>query len=677
MVTESWAAEVTASSFRAHGTVDTEGLTTSYRFDYISAAAFEANVGAGQPGFSGAQSVPIGGEAKLLGSASDQEAVQRVAGLTAETPYRLRLVAKSSGGEAVGPTRTVTTQESSPVFGLPEGRGWEMVSPVDKNGGGVASPEELFGGGDFEAASQGGSVTYGSVSSFAGAAGAPGASQYVSVRSAGGWTTRNVTLPTSAGAFGPEPDGTPYRLFSGDLGTALALPQPHSFQLLSMVPAPPSLLRSLASPDLRFAGATEDLSHVVFATCEALTSDAIEVPGTGGCDPAFPNLYLQDSGGLHLLNLEPGSLIGTPGASLAAPAGAVSSDGSRVYWVDQGGGLLVRDGGRSLLVDPEGDFQAASSDGAVAYFTKASHLYRYSLSDESSVDLTPAGGVQGVLGSSATGNYVYYLDGSGLELWHSGSTKAVAVAAAPSSYPPATGTARVSADGTHLAFLSVAALTGYDPEGVTELYRYDATADSLLCASCNPYGARPLGPSSVPGAPANGSEVQAYKPRAMTDDGSRLFFDSQDTLLPADTNGEEDVYEWQAPGVAGCAKASGCLGLISSGNATEPSSFLDASADGGDVFFLTDASLVPADPGATDVYDARVGGGFPQPETPIPCFGDACQPLPPEPDDPTPGTLFYGSEGNSSLHVQGARKKHKARKRHRHGKHHHRRGAGR
>jgi hypothetical protein len=673
-VKATWASDVNASSFRALGTIDTEGLTTSYRFDYIPSATYEGNLAAGREAFAGALHVPIAGEAKLLGSATDQEVGQRVGGLAAETAYRFRLVTKNSSGEDAGPIRAVTTQEPSASFGLAEDRGWEMVSPVDKNGGGVAIPGALFGGGDLQAAAQGGLITYGSAFSFAGAAGAPGASQYVSVRTGGGWSTRNVSLPTTAGALGPDPDGVPYRLFSVDLSGALALLEPHSFQLLAMTPAPiPS--GSLAGPDLRFAGADEDLTHLVFATCEALTPDATEVPGADGCDPAFPNLYLKDAAGVRLLNLEPASVVGTPGASLAAPAGAVSSGGTRVYWVDQGGALLVRDGARTLLVDPEGSFQAASFDGTVAYFTKASHLYRYSLASESAADLTPAGGVAGVLGASASGAYVYYLDGSGVKLWHSGSTATVAAAADPSSFPPATGTARVSADGTKLAFLATAPLTEYDPEGASEVYRYDANADSLLCASCNPYGARPAGPSSIPGALANGSEVQAYKPRAMDAAGSRLFFESEDTLVPADTNGERDVYEWRAQGVGGCAKASGCLGLISSGTGAEGSAFVDASADGVDAFFATDESLLPVDPGAMDIYDARVGGGFPEPGSPITCFGDACQPLPPEPDDPTPGTLFYGSESNPPLHVQGAKKKHKG-KRHRR-RRHHRRGAGR
>jgi hypothetical protein len=54
---------------------------------------------------------------------------------------------------------------------------------------------------------------------------------------------------------------------------------------------------------------------------------------------------------------------------------------------------------------------------------------------------------------------------------------------------------------------------------------------------------------------------------------------------------------------------------------------LDASENGSDVFFLTSGQLVPQDTdSAGDIYDARIGGGFP--ETGLPpawCVGDACQ----------------------------------------------------
>ena len=58
-------------------------------------------------------------------------------------------------------------------------------------------------------------------------------------------------------------------------------------------------------------------------------------------------------------------------------------------------------------------------------------------------------------------------------------------------------------------------------------------------------------------------------------------------------------------------QARGCLSLISSGQDASDSEFIDADRDGSDVFIRTSESLLPQDPGLTDVYDARIGGGFP------------------------------------------------------------------
>ncbi len=58
-------------------------------------------------------------------------------------------------------------------------------------------------------------------------------------------------------------------------------------------------------------------------------------------------------------------------------------------------------------------------------------------------------------------------------------------------------------------------------------------------------------------------------------------------------------------------------------------------------------------------------------EEPI-CVGDSCQPLPPEPEDPTPGTLVP-NPGNPPLHVYEPKAK---KKKHRKGKRHGARGHG-
>ena len=56
----------------------------------------------------------------------------------------------------MGPTRSLRTDESAPVFSLPDNRGWEMVSPTEKNGGEIQGFGGMFGGGVLQAAAQGG-----------------------------------------------------------------------------------------------------------------------------------------------------------------------------------------------------------------------------------------------------------------------------------------------------------------------------------------------------------------------------------------------------------------------------------------------------------------------------------------------------------------------------------------
>jgi hypothetical protein len=573
---------------------------------------------------------------------------------------------------------------------LPDKRGWELVSPIDKNGGDVAPPEALAGGGALQAASQGGLITYSSATSFAGGAGAPAASQYVAARGAGGWQALSISTPLFSGSYDFADQGVPYRLFSSELSRALLLNGDRCRAEASECPVanPPlpgtdapagfqdyylregSSFEALigqsdiagrgldpASFEVKLDGATPDLGAVVLSSCAALTDDAIE-----GCGGAGPNLYLwkKSTGGLTLLSA-------APGAVLAAQTGAISTDGSRVYAYQlEDGPLALREGGTTFPVSVgAASFQAASTDGQIAYYTEAAHLYRYAAATHSATGLTPAGGVKGVLGASADGSVVYFQDAAGLERWSEGTTTTVAPgqgAALPSDYPPATGTSRVSADGATLLFLSGEELTGYDntdkvsglPD--SELFLYDSSASTLKCISCNPRGARrPIGPSSIPGAIANGSSFAAYKPRALSANGRRVFFDSADALLAADSNsnvatgaGITDVYQWEAQGEGSCAAAAGCISILSGGALPQGATFADASADGSDAYLLTAASLIPADPGSIDLYDAKAGGGFPEAAPQIPCEGDACQILPAAPPDPSLATLAKGA-GNPAV----------------------------
>jgi hypothetical protein len=661
-----WTVGVSTTAAGLRAEVNPGGAPAGCQFEYGTTTAYGATVPCVEGPGSGSSAVTVRSPT--------------LAGLSPDTAYHYRVDVAGSGGSVQGGDHTFTSEAFAGAPLLLDGRGWEMVSPVEKNGGQVQGPGESFGGGVIQAASSGGALTFSSISSFGeGVEGAPAGSQYLSRRGSGGWGTENITLVTAAGAYGPEPDGVPYQLFSTNLERGLSLvsrPCGDDSCLAGYVlreSAGGALIASPQAAGLRFAGASTDLARVVLSTCAKLTPEATEVPPSGGCDPAQRNLYEWSGGGLSLLNLLPGAAQGSPGATLAAPAGAVSADGSRVYW-SEAGGLYLRDGATTKQVDGSigegGAFQTASADGSVAFLTKAGHLYRYLASGAGTItDLTPAGGVQGVLGASADGSRVYYQDGAGLELWRSPGTVAMvapgAAAADPANFPPATGTARLSADGSRLAFLSKASLTGYDNRGApefgtppavigvpqSEVFLYDAGTGTLICASCNPTGERPIGASSIPAAEANGGgawAARAYKARALADDGRRLFFDSADSLALQDTGARPDVYEWEGAGAGSCGRAGGCLNLISRGRNGEGSSFLDASASGSDAFFLTSDSLVGSDSGSADAYDAREGGGFPDLPRPLECAGDACQFLPSEPEDPTPATLVP-SAGNPPL----------------------------
>jgi hypothetical protein len=634
------------------------GEPINYHFEYATEAAFLAG------GFTGGAQKPEGGGAGLSPGNVFVGVSQSLTGLLVDTGYRYRIVATSSAGTATGAARSFTTAAAAPVFSLPDSRGWEMVSPVDKNGGEIQGFGANFGGDVLQAAAAGGAVTYSSRSSFANPQGAAAASQYISRRGGSAWGTDNITPPTESGAYGDQPDGVPFQLFSPDLADALTLdgrrceaPQP-CLRSYSRVNNASGVFTPLPyqESDLAFAGATPDLAHLVFSTCAKLTPDAIEVPQGPGCDPTAPNLYERSGGALRLINT-------LPGARLAAQSGAVSSDGSHVYFTQLAdSAIYLRESAGAPKLLPEtvaggASFQTASSNGSVAFFTRAGTLFRYNAQTEVSESLDS--GVVGVLGASDDGSHLYYLTTAGLFLWREATGTSIALApevegpsppqATVGSYPPTTGTARVSADGTHLAFVSAAEMTSFDNNGLDEVYIYTAPSGAgqgtLLCASCNPSGERPTGPAGLPGASPNGIDFNSphvYKPRVLSADAGRLFFDSFDSLAPQDTNQDRDVYEWRALGSSSCARVDGCIGLISSGRSEGGASFVDASTDGSDAFFLTDGSLAKSDPGSVDLYDARVGGGFPEAGEEEICDGDSCQPLPPEPEDPTPGSLRGG-----------------------------------
>src|SRR4029077_137784 len=170
-------------------------------------------------------------------------------------------------------------------------------------------------------------------------------------------------------------------------------------------------------------------------------------------------------------------------------------------------------------------------------------------------------------------------------------------------------TARVSANGAFIGLDSDKSLTGYDNSGPScsgsceEVFLYDTATGTLDCASCGPKSS-PSTSSAVLRFPAPASKSEemrnAYPQRNVSNDG-QVFFETLAALAPSDTNGKRDVYEDE----------NGRSFLISSGTSEADSVFLDASVNGGNVFFATAQRLLERDGDeAYDIYDARVDGGF-------------------------------------------------------------------
>lgn len=254
-------------------------------------------------------------------------------------------------------------------------------------------------------------------------------------------------------------------------------------------------------------------------------------------------------------------------------------------------------------------------------------------------------------------------------------------------------TARSAPDGQFYSFMSRRSLTGYDNRDAhsgkpdEEVFQFNAASSELSCISCNPTGARPDGvfdrsafpgllvdhpktwgfavtwlAASIPGWDliSGGAAAEAlYQSRYLSDTG-REFFNSSDALVPQDTNNVNDVYEFEPSGVGDCTTSSrtysptsgGCVSLISSGTSKEESTFLDATENGNEVFFLTASKLSPLDVDtAFDVYDAHVCSAEspcppPPPPPPPACQGDACQNPVAAPNDATPGSLTFHGPGN-------------------------------
>jgi hypothetical protein len=820
-VDSSSASHITATSATLEAELNPHGLPTTYRFEYDTVPYTEGESPHGT-------ATPLGsageGEVDVLRSA-------QVQGLEAGTVYHFRVVAENELGTTEGPNRTFATQ-SALASALPDNRGWEQVSPLDKHG----IPLETIKreGGLIQAAADGHAITYFAkgaiVSEPAGDRSAVN-SQVLSARTASGWSTADITTPHQAPAGVYPGKDSEYKLFSADLSLGAVEPigatplSPQATEPTPYLRLPGGGYEPLVNPSnvpegthfggkelgpeefergVNFVTATPDFSHILLKSPTSLV-EGFETGGGQG-------IYEWSEGALAPVSFVPSGAAALCGG--AAPAcesagdsrvgngnfqvrNAISADGSRIFF-STGPELYLRDipRGETLRLDAAAPgveepsaagaiFQFASTDGSRVFFTDAQRLTEDSTARPSKpdlylcevreggagqlecalTDLTPdhtpnesANVLGAAIGGADDGSSVYFVANGALtgEPGPAGetavhgdcgeaasdscnlyrydiATESIQLLAVLSGadFPDWTAsseglqlgelTARVSPNGRYLAFMSERQLTGYDNRDAKsgardeEVFLYDAGGEGgagrLLCASCNPTGARPAGrqgPPNVPYALVDGApnwqnrwyaanvpgwtnvdnQHALYQSRYLSNSG-RLFFNSSDALVPTDTNGSEDVYQYEPPQGPGqpasntCAESAptfssaseGCVSLISSGESAEESAFMDASESGDDVFFLSAAKLGPRDTDtALDLYDARVEGGEAAPAKPVECAGDACQRPVAPPNDPTPGSLTFQGAGNllqcprgkvkrsGSCVKQKAKKKHKSKK---------------
>jgi hypothetical protein len=329
-------------------------------------------------------------------------------------------------------------------------------------------------------------------------------------------------------------------------------------------------------------------------------------------------------------------------------------------------------------------FNGASRDGRVAYITGkdltdaatpgVTTLYRVDVDTQQLTLVAENVAAQDVHQVSSDGSYVYFTSRDDLApgasasvpniyVWHEGVITHVATLN-PGRDAQSTTVWLASPNGRFFAFQAYSQLTDYDNasnactnwslgdpgDSCAQVYRYDAEKADLTCASCRPDGAPPTG-NAIMGAPT--PDLSRHLPRAVLDDG-RVIFDTPDPLSSADVNSRRDVYTYDGEQTR----------LVSAGTGSGDSRIADVSSDGRDVFFTTEDQLVPRDTDTlNDVYDARIGGGFPPPDAPhAGCADEGCRATgsgpvssPRQPSEETPANRFTPTQaGKAKLAVVSA-----------------------
>ncbi|HEV3093665.1 MAG TPA: hypothetical protein VGY30_04030, partial [Solirubrobacteraceae bacterium] len=279
---------------------------------------------------------------------------------------------------------------------------------------------------------------------------------------------------------------------------------------------------------------------------------------------------------------------------------------------------MTPDGKRVLFTSPEPLTKSAVGSEGVGLY-----MYTDGPNPESESNLTFIGlvgslgakkdAVEVVYGVSGDGSHVYFDSAKGVELWDKGQVHVITAGqnVGEESYAWTS----ISPLGTQFAFTAAGShITSREVEikdstitNKTEIYLYDESSDTVSCVSCPPSGATPTsGVELLPRGtnPSNPEGALSGITRNVAWEGGFIFFNTSESLVPQDTNGIADAYEYNVK--------TGKLSLLSPGTGENGSWFVQTNPSGSDALVATREQLTGWDEDKLDdVYDARINGGYP------------------------------------------------------------------
>ncbi|MHB8235344.1 MAG: hypothetical protein ACYDHT_11895, partial [Solirubrobacteraceae bacterium] len=422
-------ADVTATTAKLQAQIDPSGVSTTYHFEYgpqggALTETSETSLGAGQ---------------------TVQQATAALTGLLANTTYQFRAVVTASGHPTeIGALRTFTTATEGSGVTLPDGRAWELVSPINKFG---ALIKGIGASGVAQASADGSRIAYSATGPLEqGVEANAGEAPALSTRGSSQWSTREI-MPPDYPQTGPNVTGSKgleNRVFSNDLTLSIVDPFKEEPLLSPLASERAPYLRNLNDVACRITettcytplvsgngelndvtsgekfggpstgqsgtfgeviavGGSPDLQHVLIESNVPLKA-GVEGPGLYEWNAASP-----PADRLQLVSVLPsGEPVGaTEKPNLGAYRSgrrnvrhAVSKDGSLVVFSTQvPSRLYVRDMaiGKTVRVDAvkEGEpvvgrgptFQTASADGSTIFFSDEQKLTEHSTAAEKAPEL--------------------------------------------------------------------------------------------------------------------------------------------------------------------------------------------------------------------------------------------------------------------------------------------------